>query len=310
MKKENPKVSIITPTYNRANYLQKSIESVMNQTFKNFEYIIVDDGSSDDTREVVRFFSESDERVKYLFQKNSGVNVALNNGLSKASGNYIAILEDDDIWRNDKLEKQVEILDSMKEVGLVSCWANIMKEGKKLGIFKTYKHVISKTHWCEFWIKFGIISTSTVLFRRELIDNIGYFDTKLKSWGDADFYMRAIQNCDFYVIPEALIDYNLTENSLSRSYFWKKWIPDIEHILNKHADSFTICKKAKSKVLKTLGTCLILDERHLEGVSNLLRSYICDPLNFSLILQAILGIISPKLYKKILFIKRKRCGYS
>jgi glycosyltransferase involved in cell wall biosynthesis len=108
------KVSVIIPTYNRANIVQQTVDSVLNQTFQDFEIIIIDDGSSDNTEQIFRNYSD---KVRYKKQKNSGVNAARNHALQLAKGEYIATLDDDDMWLDYKLELQVEILDKFTDIG-------------------------------------------------------------------------------------------------------------------------------------------------------------------------------------------------
>ena len=107
-KKENVLISVVLPTYNRARCLSRSINSVLNQTFSNLELIIVDDGSTDNTRELVESFS--DPRIRYIYQENAGACAARNHGINEALGTYIAFQDSDDEWRKDKLEIQLNAL--------------------------------------------------------------------------------------------------------------------------------------------------------------------------------------------------------
>src|SRR3989344_7750625 len=112
-------VSVIIPTYNRASLLSRAIESVMNQTFKDFELIIVDDGSIDNTRDMVERFRRMDARVKYLRQENSGTPASpLNIGIKNSQGEYLAFLDDDDEWLPQKLEKQIGLFQNSQKPNL------------------------------------------------------------------------------------------------------------------------------------------------------------------------------------------------
>jgi len=117
---ENPTVSVIIPAYNQANFIGKAIESVLRQTYQDFEIIVIDDGSTDNTEEITRGFK--DKRVKYIkkYKKNRGISVARNIGIKTARGKYIALLDSDDEWLPEKLDKQINILQSESpEVGVV-----------------------------------------------------------------------------------------------------------------------------------------------------------------------------------------------
>lgn len=216
----NTKVSIIIPTYNRANLLAKAIKSVLNQTYKDLELIIVDDCSEDNTREVVKHFQVNDLRVQYIYQENRGLSSALNKGLSIASGEYIAFLESDDEWLPRKLEKQLKVFTKHLSVGLVTCWSfRIFENGNKKKLFKTHKGIIKKENWCNFFKTKGIISPSTIILRREVFDSVGNFDTKLKAAVDLDFYIRLIKNFDIYFLPIPLVNYYESQESLSKKIF-------------------------------------------------------------------------------------------
>jgi glycosyltransferase involved in cell wall biosynthesis len=104
----NPKVSVIIPTYNRANLLPRAIKSVLNQTFQDFELIVVDDGSTDNTRKVVEEFQKGDSRVKYFYKENGGPGSARNFGLKNAKGNFVIFLDSDDMFLPYILEEEIE----------------------------------------------------------------------------------------------------------------------------------------------------------------------------------------------------------
>ena len=121
-----PKVSIILPTYNRAYIIEKGINSLLNQTYQDFEIIIVDDGSTDNTEEIIKKLQEKDKRIKYIKLKtNKGAATARNIGIKAARGEYIAFQDSDDEWMHEKLEKQVKVLDtSSKEVVVYTGFGN------------------------------------------------------------------------------------------------------------------------------------------------------------------------------------------
>ena len=128
-------VSVIIPTYNRAHLIKRSAESVLNQTYTNLELIIVDDGSTDDTEEVVKTLN--DNRVTYIKQPNQGACAARNNGIDHAKGEFIAFQDSDDVWHEDKLEKQIKCL---KETGADFCFCSV-KTSTSLGFKKKSKFV-------------------------------------------------------------------------------------------------------------------------------------------------------------------------
>ena len=115
---DNPKVSVILTSYNKEAYIGKAIESVLAQTFKDFELIIADDGSSDNSLALINKYAEKDERIRvYYFEKNKGIPSAHNMAISMSNGKYIAMIDCDDFWEKNKLEKQVGFLEDNPEYG-------------------------------------------------------------------------------------------------------------------------------------------------------------------------------------------------
>src|SRR4030067_3517077 len=169
-----PDVSVIIPTYNRRNLLEITIQSVLAQTIKNFEIIIVDDGSTDGTRDFVR--SIQDKRIIYLYRKNSGLPaVARNIGILKATGRFIAFLDSDDLWVPEKLERQVLCFKKMPGIGL--CCTN----GDRIDVNGILmRDVLIKSTWfdCSFnhLLVPPIIQLSSVLIQKQVVDKVGLFN--------------------------------------------------------------------------------------------------------------------------------------
>lgn len=199
---KNPKVSVIIPTYNRAAYLSDAIESVLCQTLKDFELIIVDDGSSDKTREIINAYS--DQRIKYLYKENGGAASAMNFGIAKSTGSYIARLDSDDIFLPEKLEIQVNLLNLNPEYGLVYTQAyNIDEKGNMLGLYLN-------NHTCpleplKVLRHFLFPPSQSIMFRKSCMDTIGYFDEDMPIAEDWDFCIRMAQQYKFAYCDEPLV---------------------------------------------------------------------------------------------------------
>jgi tetratricopeptide (TPR) repeat protein len=214
-------------------------------------------------------------------------------------------LESDDEWLIEKLEKQIKVLEEFENVGLVSCYAFCVFSNGTQKLYKTpYLGILEKTKWKLFWEKWGIISLSTVMVRKEVVGRVSFFDEKIKAGTDVDFYLRCIKEFDFYFIDEPLVNYYESEESLSKKQFWKKWISEYEYMLEKYKEDFKKCRKAKSKFLRTLATCYLLEGNLEKSRKYLLEAILNNPTNFRLYPQFLLTQI-PGLYKKILFLKRK-----
>lgn len=195
------KISVIVPTYNRAGFLKIAVESVLQQIYQDFELIIVDDGSIDGTKEYCETID--DIRIKYIYQFNRGPASARNNGIKNAKGEYIAFLDSDDKWCDNKLQIQINEMMTQSSY-LLSHTEEIWYKGKRLikpkKIHKKRSDDIFKQS-----LKLCSISMSTVMIKKELIKKIGLFDETLEVCEDYDYWLRVTA---YY--PVLLIDKPLT----------------------------------------------------------------------------------------------------
>jgi glycosyltransferase involved in cell wall biosynthesis len=193
-----PKVSVIIPTYNRGYIVRQAIESVLEQTFKDFEILIIDDGSTDNTREVIQGIS--DMRVKYLYKKNGGVANAINYGIANSKSEYIGILASDDLWPPEFLEIMKEKLDGNKDVGIAYTAVTHRypdgEEIKSYGIERCVSGYIS-THLFEH----SIVPPMAVLIRRSIIPGF-LFDENLKICEDNDAFLRLSKSIKYLFVPD------------------------------------------------------------------------------------------------------------
>lgn len=201
-------VSIIIPTYNRAAYLEKAIQSVVNQTYQNFEILVVDDGSTTNYAELI---CNKYPNCYYYNKKNGGLSSARNYGVKKAKGEYIAFLDDDDFWKQDKLEKQVSILKAQKNIDCVHSSAIVVDEegnetGKTIGASKHKEH---KRSGNVFWNALGVwvVKSPTPLIRKKVFTKEMFFDETIKVGEDLDFYWRMFFKHEVLYINEPLAYY-------------------------------------------------------------------------------------------------------
>ncbi len=194
-----PKVSVIIPTYNRAKYIRESIDSVLAQTYQDYEIIVVDDGSTDNTKEIILSYGD---KVRYFFQDHGNQPLALNFGATKARGEYIAFLDDDDLWVPNKLELQVNILDSKEEIGFVCSETYHMNESGET------THHWKRKDWnkdtFESLYENNFICHCVVLVRKQLLDQVGGFDGTLITTQDYDLWLRLTKICKFEYINKPL----------------------------------------------------------------------------------------------------------
>ena len=209
-----PTVSVIIPAYNAVVYIAQTLESVLRQTYTDFEVIIVNDGSTDG---IVQWAAHiKDDRVQLISQANAGPNAARNAGLAKAQGQYIAFLDADDIWEPTKLAKQVDCLDRHPEVGLVYSWVAIANDqGQVTGrIFKSHHAgpVLEPLVERNF-----VECPSSVVVRRTCFDQAGGFDETIFCFEDWEMWIRIAAHYPFAVIAEPLVQYRQIQNSNSKN---------------------------------------------------------------------------------------------
>ncbi|MFZ5437832.1 MAG: glycosyltransferase family 2 protein [Patescibacteria group bacterium] len=215
------KISVIIPTFNNADFIGECIDSVLNQSLPPKEIIIVDDGSTDQTRKIVSEFSKKYPIIKYIYQNNKGLSASRNTGIKKATGEYIAFLDSDDLWLGKKLEKQFAIFNKQnnKQLGLVYCdYEDIDQNGKKLinyPSFKTIKTLKGRIH-SELASGNKIsASGSGVLIRRECFDQVGLFDENLVAAEDWEMWLRISQKYLVDLVKEPLVLIRRHNNNMS-----------------------------------------------------------------------------------------------
>jgi len=195
------KISVIIPTYNREKLLKKTLDSVLNQTVQADEIIIIDDGSSDNTKELIANYENN--TIRYIIQKNAGVSNARNNGIQKAKNDWICFLDSDDIWEINKLEKQIQFHKDNPHI-LFSHTDELWIFNDK--IIKQKKHQLKPSGFCfEQNISNTLIGASTVMIHKKLFDNIGYFDENLIACEDYDLWLRILKKYELGLINEKLI---------------------------------------------------------------------------------------------------------
>lgn len=201
-----PKVSVVIPLYNREKYIAETIESVLLQTFKDFEIIIIDDGSTDNSLKNLEPFKE---KVKLITQINSERAVSRNNGVKNSTGEYIAFLDSDDIWLPNKLEKQIEILDKNKEIVLVYCACNRIDENSKKTLTARRQRVGYSGNISEKLLIRNFIPSPTPILRRELFNQTEGFKSEYIPYEDWEFWIRFSHLGKFHFIEEPLALYRI-----------------------------------------------------------------------------------------------------
>jgi glycosyltransferase involved in cell wall biosynthesis len=195
-----PLVSVIIPTYNRARLVDRAIRSVLGQTFKDFELIVVDDGSEDSTAAVLEGFGYT---VKSVFQAHSGVSAARNTGIENTCGKLLAFLDSDDEWRPEKLTRQVALFDGDRPLFVCHTDEIWMRDGKIVPQKKIHRKQGGR--FFERALERCLISPSSVMISRSLLDDVGWFDPELPAAEDYDLWLRVTAFHDVEFVPEPLV---------------------------------------------------------------------------------------------------------
>lgn len=233
---ERPLVSVVIPVYNRMDTIERSINSVLNQTYKNIEIIVIDDGSIDDTLKIIEHLSISD--IKVLKQNHRGANAARNLGISAAKGEFIAFQDSDDEWLPDKLEKQITY---MLRNNYEACYCPFfLYEGSHNGVF--FSDYQDKQKYEEDLLevlkKRNVISTQTLVIHQNIVSDVGVFDEEMPRCQDYEFVIRIIQKKKIGYINEPLVKVYRTDNSISNDEAKQKEANI--RLLRKYEDFFNI----------------------------------------------------------------------
>jgi len=209
-------ISVIIPAYNAVLTIKETIESVQKQTFTDWEIIVINDGSTDGTPEIIQ--SIKDERLKIFNYKNGGLPVARNRGILHASGEFIAFLDADDLWAVDKLEMQLKALQQHPEAGVAyswTCFMDVNEQGEPVAYLPSSQYSFTGNVYQNLLVSDFIHSGSNTLIRKEAINSVGEFDPMLKSCEDWDYWLRLATHWDFIVVPEYQIFYRRTPGAMS-----------------------------------------------------------------------------------------------
>lgn len=213
-----PRVSVVIPTYNRTDFVRPAILSVLNQTYQDFEIIVVDDGTTKNTSDLITALHS--KKIKYIrHEYNKGEAETRNTGILNSNGQYIAFLDDDDEWFSEKLKLQVnKIENSPQQIGLI--YTGLLgchyRENKLLYQWQYIPLHKGNTYYTLMKKNF-IYTPSSVLIRRRCMEQIGLFNPEIAYGLDYDYWIRISEQFDFEYLAEPLVKYRLHENGLSNN---------------------------------------------------------------------------------------------
>lgn len=248
-------ISVIIPTYNRAHLLAKSVESVLRQTLEPLEIIIVDDFSTDNTKEIVESFHN--EKIKYVTnQRTKGANGARNTGVLIAKGDFIAFQDSDDVWLPAKLDKQFSFMKDNMEADMCFCSLNLLNSVR--GVVP--KRKVLHEEIMKQLEKGNFISTQTIFIKKEIAKKV-LFDESLKRFQDWDFVLRVARNYSIHHLDEVLVMVEVQDDSISKvvdetealSQFFTKH-PDLReaNMVNKSLNNKVLLKTTNGELIKSV----------------------------------------------------------
>lgn len=299
------KVSVILPCYNGARWIGKAIQSVLAQTFEDLELVIVDDGSTDNSRDTIASYL-SDGRVRYIFQENRGFSGANNTGIKESKGELIGFIGQDDLWTPNKLKVQVEYMDKYKNIDLVhSDLYHIDSNGRiiKRRNPKVPKTVSHKENVKELFLG-NFICIQTAIVRRICFEDVGLFDEKMVAFSDHDLWLRMAGNLNIGYIKKPLVKKRYHRNRLTEARR-EATIKDEFLIIKKAVSQYPFLKKhmrnALSKRYYVWGLFLLDQGEKKDSRGKLLKAVKYDPYNF----KALVAYAAPTLYKLITNLKAR-----
>lgn len=209
---DEPLVSVVTPTFNRADFIEEAVNSVLAQTYANYELLIVDDGSTDDTRKLLEP-ALADPRIQYFHQENQGQSIARNHALSKARGELVCFLDSDNYWPTEKLRAQVELFKQKPEYDVIYGDVVIVDEkGQEVTRqnMKRYSGNIAK-----YMVRDNCVSMNTAMVRRRCFDELGGMSNTRRVADDYELWLKFSAIYRFLYIPEFLAYYRVMEDQIS-----------------------------------------------------------------------------------------------
>lgn len=297
-----PTVSIILATYNRGHLLDRSIKSVLNQTYQDYELIIVDDGSTDDTEKLVQNFNS--EKIKYIkHKKNKGNPTARNTGIRLAEGDYIAFQDDDDEWMPEKLERQINAyINEPPEVGVVYSQHNSidihndplpqLKVAQREGYI--FGQLLNENH----------IPPQTSLIRKECFSTVGMFDERFLRMQDWELFLRISQHYRFKFIDEPLV--TVYDQPGGQHEKFERIIVSLKRVLDMYCSQIKQDRKTLAKYYYRIANLSCTIGKLNQGRLYFLKSLRAYPLDIVIIGAFLVSLLGDKTYNTIAAVYRKR----
>jgi glycosyltransferase involved in cell wall biosynthesis len=296
MSERVPRVSVVVPVYNRGQYIHETISSVLAQTFQDFEVIAIDDGSKDESRAVLDAFGTAIRVLEHPGRANRGQSASINVGLQAARGEFIAILDSDDVWLPQKLASQVKYLDTHPDVGLVygNGWA-IDETGRRRYVIYGPEHREDSDANRVLMDCYFFLPTNS-LVRGEVMRKAGLFDESLRAAQDHDMAIRIAEITRLAYINEQMFYYRRHGDSISvksADRRWRNGFLIVDKAAARHPYPASVIRRRKAVLHFRLGQCEVKSRHFASALSHFMLAGFLDPMRALSVLTGKQAVTSP-----------------
>ncbi len=308
------KISVIITCYNEKEYIGDSVRSVLGQSRFDIidNVIIVDDGSDDGSREVIREIGMENQKLEYVFQENQGLPGARNTALERCTGDFVAFQDGDDIWLEHKIERQAQVIEEYPDVGLVYSDFYLFGMGDQKRVTPNRYKYSDGDILERFFLKGGPIIPSTVLVNSECLHTIGKFDPKLLRAQDTDLWLRIAEKYRFHHISDPLVMRRQRDDSLGKSHRKKAMyqMQVTDKAISRSPRLQPLAEKRKAMILASRGRQLLDESRRWEAVWILKKAFMYDPSSLEAQASLVFSLLPLPMWgvQKIIHIARKLAG--
>jgi len=290
------KVSVIIPAFNRARYIRQTVDSVLNQTYTNIETIVVDDGATDETREILESYTGKIKILEHPGRQNRGQSASINLGLDYASGEYVAILDSDDYFEPNKIELQLEYLELHPDIGLIYC------NGTAVDSNGEFLHDIYAPGHREYnnpenvLLNCYFLLPNNSLVRMSVFKKAGSFDESLRAAQDHDMAIRIAEVTRLAYLDKSLFHYRRHDESISKNNAATRWNNGfliLEKARNRYPYSPSVIRRRKAVLHFRLFQCALENKSRLKSLPHLTLAGLYDPVRAWAILMGRERISSP-----------------
>jgi glycosyltransferase involved in cell wall biosynthesis len=249
-----PKVSVLIPAYNCSKYLPGAMDSALKQTFQDFEILVIDDGSTDGSAQLVQEISgKHPGKIRYFYQENQGLAMARNKGLKESRGTYIALFDSDDVWFPERLEEGIKVIESDPRIGLVHAnMTRIDGNSETIDTPQRNRWFLKGNMFENIFLRRADVPCPTVLFRKACCDTVGIFDPNLTRLGceDRDLWLRIAQKYKIVYIHKILAYYRMSPQSMSQNF--DKMIKARLYVVDKYCPQGSGSERLRNKALSKI----------------------------------------------------------